>query len=121
MGKKIISLVLVLCFCFAVSVTAFATAPSIAVSEVVAERGEEVTVKVSLDGNPGIVSMKLSVTYDVNALEYKGAAVSGEFAAVASMSEAVLQSDGTVIVNWMILGGNKTAFRMVLSPKSNFL
>lgn len=121
MGKKIISLVLVLCFCFAVSVTAFAAAPGIAVSEVVAERGEEATVKVSLDGNPGIVSMKLTVAYDAKALEYKGAVVNSEFADVASMSEAVLQTDGTIIVNWMILGGNKNCVQNGTFAEIKFL
>lgn len=104
MSKKIIALILAICFCLTAAVTAYAAAPSITVSSEEAERGQEVTVKVSLANNPGIVSMNLLVKYDTNVLEYKSASINSKFSnipgAVAIPNEA---ANKTIYLNWTIL------------------
>lgn len=69
--KKLISLLI----CFALLFLVFAmpnitaeNAPAIVVDSVTAKKGETVTVNISLQNNPGIVSMTLKVTYDSTVL-----------------------------------------------------
>lgn len=104
MSKKIIALILAVCFCLTTVVTAYAVTPSITVSSEEAERGQEVTVKVSLANNPGIVTMNLLVKYDTNVLEYKSASIDSKFSsipgAVAIPNEA---ANKTIYLNWTIL------------------
>jgi len=68
--KKVISLFLCLIVAFSVMGTiAFASEnQEISVSSINAKLGETVAVPVVLEGNPGIVSMTLRVTYDSDAL-----------------------------------------------------
>ena len=103
MGKKIISFILMLCLCFAVSLTVFAAEPSIEVSNVTAEREDEITVKVSLSGNPGITSMKLAVSYDEDVLEYKSASIDSKFSGISGATALATESNGTVTLNWIVL------------------
>lgn len=72
--KKKTLVILALCLCLLLSwqVSALATAePTVSLSEVSANRGDEVTIDVNLAGNPGIIQMKVSIEYDSNALELK--------------------------------------------------
>lgn len=63
--RKIISLIFV---SILLVVVVSAATPTIRVSEATARRGESVKVTVSLENNPGIINMKLKVSYDRNAL-----------------------------------------------------
>lgn len=63
--RKIISLIFV---SILLVVVVSAATPTIRVSSATARRGETVNVTVSLENNPGIINMKLKVSYDRNAL-----------------------------------------------------
>ena len=102
MSKKIIALILAICFCLTAVVTAYAVTPSITVSSEEAERGQEVTVKVSLANNPGIVSMKLVVKYDTNVLEYKSAAINQNFSGISGAMATANEKNGEIILNWLV-------------------
>ncbi|MBQ4546681.1 MAG: hypothetical protein IJA17_05930 [Oscillospiraceae bacterium] len=102
--KKIISLLLACMCCMIFAVTAFAANPQIVVSEVTAERGDEIVITVSVKNNPGVSSMKLEVKYDTDVLEYKSSAISNNFGGVPATSE----SNGKVQLNWMLFGSDST-------------
>ena len=67
--KRMIS---ILCAILLVTVlllpAAAAGTPTITVSQATARRGESVDVTISLQNNPGIITMRLSVSYDTSAL-----------------------------------------------------
>lgn len=63
--RQIISLIFV---SILLVVVVSAAAPTVRVSEATARRGESVKVMVSLENNPGIINMKLKLSYDRNAL-----------------------------------------------------
>ena len=50
-------------------ISVFAATPCIAVSNAVAETGETVNINISLENNPGIISIMLKLSYDSNYLE----------------------------------------------------
>lgn len=66
MIKKILSTI-VLAILLAIIVIA-AGSPTVRVSDSSARRGDTVKVTVSLENNPGIINMKLKLSYDRNAL-----------------------------------------------------
>lgn len=103
MSKKIVSLILAISFCLMAAVTAYAATPSIAVSNVEAERGQEVTVVISLADNPGIVSMKLLVKYDTNVLEYQSSTIGSEFSDITGATTNLTENNGNIILNWVVL------------------
>lgn len=76
--KKKTLVILALCLCLLLSwqVSAMATAePTVSLSEASANRGDEVTIDVNLVDNPGIITMKVSVEYDSEALTLLGRAM----------------------------------------------
>lgn len=103
MSKKIVSLILAISFCLMAVVTAYAATPSIAVSNVEAERGKEITVVVSLADNPGIVAMKLLVKYDTNVLEYQSSTISKDFSGITGATAVTTENNGDIILNWIVL------------------
>ncbi|MGM9637928.1 MAG: cohesin domain-containing protein [Eubacteriales bacterium] len=56
--------------------------PKIVIDNVSGRAGEEITVEVSLENNPGIINMQLLISYDANILELVSAA-EGDFAGLA--------------------------------------
>lgn len=80
--KKFVALFLALLLCVSMlSVAAYATGTaSLSVTDKEAERGDEVTLTVSLADNPGIAGMRFEITYDATRLEapeYAGVAIDG--------------------------------------------
>ena len=100
--KKILAICLSVLLICAAMPFAFATAagePTIVVSDVEGKAGDTVSVTVSLKNNPGIISARLKVGYDANALELIEA-TNGDFAAAGySFSE---QGVNPYVVNWCL-------------------
>lgn len=70
--KKIISILLVitlLLMSMPLVLSASAETATFAVGQVTATPGEEVTVPVTISGNPGIIAFRISIAYDANVLE----------------------------------------------------
>ena len=70
--KKIISILLVitlLLMSMPLVLSASAEAATFAVGQVTAKAGEEVTVPVTISGNPGIIAFKVTIAYDATVLE----------------------------------------------------
>lgn len=68
--KKFLSLLMTVALTVAcLGSTVFAAGTDVAVSTATAEQGDEVTLEVSISGNPGFVAYKLGVDYDKDALE----------------------------------------------------
>ncbi len=71
--KRLITVLLcvIISISFIINVSA-ATAPKITVSSVEAIPGKTVKVDIEISNNPGIMAMAFCITYDTNALTYKG-------------------------------------------------
>lgn len=78
---------------------AYETSPVIEVGSCNAYPGDTITIPVSLKNNDGIASIKFTVSYDANCLEYQG----------ASFTEALTGLSNTVVVN------GKTAGKVTMS------
>ncbi|MBQ7088730.1 MAG: hypothetical protein IJN04_03715, partial [Clostridia bacterium] len=100
--KKILAIFLSVLLICAAMPFAFATAaeePTIVVSDVEGKAGDTVSVTVSMKNNPGIISARLKVGYDANALELVEVA-NGDFAAAGySYSEADVNP---FVINWCL-------------------
>ena len=100
--KKILAICLSVLLICAAMPFAFATAdaePTIVVSDVEGKAGDTVSVTVSLKNNPGLLSAKVKVGYDANALELVEA-IDGDFAAKGySYSEMDVNP---FVINWCL-------------------
>jgi hypothetical protein len=100
--KKILAIflsVLLVCAAMPFAFVSAADEPTIVVSDVEGKAGDTVSVTISLKNNPGIISARLKVGYDANALELIEAA-DGDFAAAGySYSE---QGVNPYVVNWCL-------------------
>ena len=100
--KKLLAICLSVLLICAAMPFAFATAagePTIVVSDVEGQAGDTVSVTVSMKNNPGIVSARLKVGYDANALELVEA-VNGDFAAAGySYSD---EGNNPFVINWCL-------------------
>ena len=71
--RNIIAILLCLILITLCTLTASAaSAPNIILSNVAANPGDTVTIDISISNNPGIMVMSFCITYDNDALEYKG-------------------------------------------------
>lgn len=107
MIKRAISSLLAAVLCFAFGMAAFAAVPTVSVSGASANENEVVTLKVTLEDNPGIASMKLIVDYDENVLELKDAGVEKTVTKVSGSMSSANEKDGKLILNWLSLTGNE--------------
>ena len=97
MKKRLIPILLVVVMLISVfPVHAVETAPTFVVDSVTAEAGETVNVTISVKNNPGIASIKLSVTYDealtLNSITYN--------TAIGGMSQQPQSKASPVTLNW---------------------
>ena len=75
--KKLISMMLILVLCLALTSFASAEGAQLGVSSPEGKPGDTVNVNITLSGNPGIASLKLSVAYDADSFELVSAADGG--------------------------------------------
>ncbi len=117
--KKLLSLMLSLIMVISLLPTTMASAyytPTIVVNSVLGYVGDEVTVEITLENNPGIVSMRLYVAYDADALELVTTKnKKGEDVADAIVGEVFKPlnclpvTENPYIVNWVdTINGNYT-------------
>ncbi len=97
MKKKFIPILLVIMMLISIlPVHAVEAEPTFVVDSVVTEAGETVDVTISVKNNPGIASIKLSVTYDdsltLNSITYNST--------IGGMSQQPQTKDSPVTLNW---------------------
>lgn len=84
---------------------AYETSPVIEVGSCDAYPGDTITIPVSLKNNDGIASIKFTVSYDANCLEYQGASFTE---ALTGLSDTVVVNDkttGKVTMSWVMANG----------------
>ena len=67
--KKVLSVFLVILISFSMITMAVAADPMISVSEVSGKKGDTVDVKIQINDNPGIISLRMFVNYDKDVLK----------------------------------------------------
>lgn len=97
MKKRLIPILLVIMMLISIlPVHAVEAEPTFVVASVVTEAGETVDVTISVKNNPGIASIKLSVTYDdsmtLNSITYNST--------IGGMSQQPQTKDSPVTLNW---------------------
>ena len=105
--KKALSLLL--CLCMAVTMLSGLTLAddgmTLTAAQPTARPGETVEIPLTLSGNPGISSMKLSVWYDDSVLTLVSAALDPVFADAGGAMVMVNDSANPVVLLWMIPDG----------------
>ena len=67
--KKVLSVFLVVLISFSMVTIAVAAAPMISISDVSGKKGDTVNVKIQISDNPGIISLRMFVSYDKDVLK----------------------------------------------------
>ena len=82
---------------------AYETSPVIEVGSCNAYPGDTITIPVSLKNNDGIASIKFTVSYDANCLEYQGASFTEALKGIEnSICVITPTADGKVTMSWVI-------------------
>ena len=64
--------------------------------------GDTITIPVSLKNNDGIASIKFTVSYDANCLEYQGASFTEELTGLSNTVAVNDETTGKVTMSWVI-------------------
>ena len=81
---------------------AYETSPVIEVGSCNAYPGDTITIPVSLKNNDGIASIKFTVSYDANCLEYQGASFTEELTGLSNTVAVNDETTGKVTMSWVI-------------------
>lgn len=81
---------------------AYETSPVIEVGSCNAYPGDTITIPVSLKNNVGIASIKFTVSYDANCLEYQGASFTEELTGLSNTVAVNDETTGKVTMSWVI-------------------
>lgn len=81
---------------------AYATGAVIEVGSCNAYPGDTITIPVSLKNNDGIASIKFTVSYDANCLEYQGASFTEELTGLSNTVAVNDETTGKVTMSWVI-------------------
>lgn len=81
---------------------AYEKSPVIEVGSCNAYPGDTITIPVSLKNNDGIASIKFTVSYDANCLEYQGASFTEELTGLSNTVAVNDETTGKVTMSWVI-------------------
>lgn len=103
--KKLLAVLLVIALCLPVlGMTAGAAEQKITMTSVEGAPGEEVTVSLSISGNPGIAYLKLEVGYDRNQLTLVSATNAGLLGGIFTTSQYI--DVNPYVLQWMAAGNS---------------
>lgn len=81
---------------------AYEKSPVIEVGSCNAYPGDTITIPVSLKNNDGIASIKFTVSYDANCLEYQGASFTEALTGLSNTVAVNAETTGKVTMSWVI-------------------